>query len=67
VRKLASTAALITAALYLEHWTSFLPDLVEFMKALPVQLRNGMVVLQRFPEEMKKTNRIKHGNKLKIR
>lgn len=31
------------------------------------QLRNGLVFFERFPEELRATNRIKHGLKLKIR
>jgi len=49
VRKLAGSASLIAASLYLESWKTFVPDLVKFMEASPLQLRNGMVVVQRFP------------------
>ena len=44
-----------------------MPDLVKFMEMSPLQLRNGLFVIERFPEELKKTNRIKHGLKIKIR
>lgn len=45
VNKLASIAALLAAALYLDSWLSFIPDLVAFMKVSPLQLRNGIIVL----------------------
>ena len=67
IYKLASSGALIAAAIYLEHWTTFIPDLIKFMEGSPLHLRNGMIVLEKLPEEMKYTNRIKHGLKLQIR
>jgi hypothetical protein len=58
---------LIAISLILDQWPTFLTDMVAFMEGSALQLRNGLVVFERIPDELKNSYRVKHGQKMLIR
>lgn len=66
VDRLASSCALVACSLFLDHWQTFLPDLVAFMTLSPSHIRKGLTVLERLPEELRKTNKVSHSTKALI-
>jgi hypothetical protein len=49
VDKLASSGALIACSMFLNSWPTLIEDLIEFMKKSFVNLKNGLIVLERIP------------------
>lgn len=37
------------------------------METSPLQLRNGLALLERIPEELRENNHLKHGPKMQVR
>lgn len=66
IDKLASIGALIASTLVMHEWPSFIPDLIGFMKKNKHNLRSGLFVVERIPEELRNTNRIPQGLKNNI-
>lgn len=50
LRKLASSAAIVAALLFLDHWPSFLSDLVTFMKPSIHNIKVGLLILENLAE-----------------
>lgn len=50
----------------MEEWNSFIPDMIGFMSKSEHNLKSGLFVLERVPEELRATNRIAPGLKNNI-
>jgi tetrahydromethanopterin S-methyltransferase subunit E len=50
ISKLGSTGALIACIMFLKDWVTLVEDLIAFMKKSQINLRNGLIVLERLPE-----------------
>ena len=50
----------------MEEWKTFIPDMIGFMSKSEHNLKSGLFVLERVPEELRATNRIAPGLKNNI-